>query len=51
MCNEEITKIGEVYQIYLVDFLQYLSWSIDRQEAEKEQDKFEEQLRKAKNGR
>lgn len=51
MCNEEITKIGEIYQIYLADFLQYLSWSIEKQDAEREQEKYEEQLRKSKRGR
>ena len=51
VADEKITKVGEVYQLYLSDFLQYLTWSIERQEAEREQDKFDEQRRKANRGR
>ena len=51
IADEKIDKIGEIYQIYLADFLQYLSWSIEKIEAEREQDKYEEQIRKSQRGR
>ena len=51
VCDEKIDKVGEVYQLYLADYLQFLSYLIDKGEAEKKEDEFQEQLRKAKNGR
>lgn len=51
IADEKIEKVGEIYQIYLADFLQYLSWSIEKIEAEREQDKYEEQIRKSQRGR
>lgn len=48
ICDEKIEKVGEVYQHYLADYLQFLSYLIDKGEAQKAQDEFEEQLRKAK---
>lgn len=51
ICDEKIEKIGEVYQTYLSDFLQYMTYLIDKQQADDEEDKFQEQLRKAKRGR
>ena len=51
ICDEKIEKIGEVYQMYLNDFLQYLTYMIDKQQAEEAQDKFDEQMRKARKGR
>ena len=51
ICDEKIEKVGEVYQIYLSDFLQYMTHLIDKQQAEDEEDKYQEVLRKAKKGR
>lgn len=51
MCNEEITKIGEVYQVYIADFLQFLSYVIEKQSADEAQDKFEEERRKSRGRR
>lgn len=51
ICDEKIEKVGEVYQIYLSDFLQYMTYLIDKQQAEDEEDKYQEVLRKAKKGR
>ena len=51
ICDSKVEKIGEVYQLYLSDFLQYLSWLIDKAEAEEAQDKFDEERRKAMKGR
>lgn len=44
-------KVEEIYQDYLSDFLQYLSWCIEKNKAEEAQEKYDEQLRQAKRGR
>ena len=49
--DEKIEKVREVYQLYLNDYLTFLSYLIDKQEAEREEDKFQDQLRKMKKGR
>ena len=49
--DEKIEKVGKVYQIYLNDYLQYLSYMIEKGQVEEEEDKFQENLRKAKKGR
>lgn len=46
--EEKIEKVGEIYQIHLNDYLQYLSYMIEKADMEEEEDKFKEQLRKAK---
>ena len=51
ICDEKIEKVGEVYQLYVSDYLQYLSYLIDKGEAERQEDEFQETLRKAKKGR
>ena len=51
IADEKIEKVGEIYQLYLSDYLQYLSYLIDKGEAEREEDKYQEQLRAAKKGR
>ena len=45
---ETLHKIGEVYQTYLSDFLQYMTYLIDKQQAEDEEEKYQDTLRKAK---
>lgn len=51
MADEKIEKIAEINQQYLNDTLTFLSYLITKQEAEEEEDKFQENLRKAKKGR
>ena len=51
MCDEKIEKIGEISGLYLSDYLQFLSYLIDKGEAERQEDEFQENLRKAKKGR
>ena len=51
VCDEKIEKIGEIYQLYLSDYLQYLSFMFEKSEIEREEDKFQENLRKAKRGK
>ena len=46
--EEKIEKVGEIYQIHLNDYLQYLTYMIEKGDMEEEEDKFKEQLRKAK---
>ena len=51
IADEKIEKIGRVYQIYLNDYLQYLSYMIEKQQVDEEEDKYQEMIRKAKKGR
>lgn len=51
IAEKKIEKIEKIYQTYLNDFLQLLTFMIDEQQAEEEEDKFQEQLRKTKRGR
>ena len=48
IADEKIEKVGEVYQMYLSDYLQFLSYLIDKGEAERLEDEFQDQLRAAK---
>ena len=48
VCDEKIEKVKEVYQEYLNDYFQFLSYRIEKYDAEEEEDKFQEQLRKSK---
>ena len=41
-------KIAEINQTYLTDFLTLLTYLIQKGEAEDEEDRYQEQLRKAK---
>lgn len=51
IADEKIEKIEKIYQIYLNDYLQYLSYMIEKSDVDREEDAFQEQLRKAKKGR
>ena len=51
VCDEKIEKVGEIYQYYLSDYLQFLGYLMDKQEAERLEDEFQENLRKAKRGK
>ena len=51
MADSDITKIAEIYQIHLNDFLMYLTYSIKKAEVDDIEDAFQEGLRKAKRGR
>lgn len=51
IADEKIEKIEKIYQIYLTDYLQYLSFMIEKNIVEEEEDKFQDNLRKAKRGR
>ena len=48
MADEKIGEVEKIYQIHLNDFLQYLSYLIDKGEAEKQESDFQENLRKAR---
>ena len=51
IADEKIEKVGRVYQIYLNDYLQYLSYMIEKRQVDDEEDKFQENLRMVKKGR
>ena len=45
MADEKITKVGEIYQEYLVDALQLISYMTERAKVDKEDVKFQEMIR------
>ena len=45
MAGEKITKVAEIYQEYLVDALQLISYMTERSNVDKEEDKFQEMIR------
>lgn len=49
--GEDPLKTIEIKQMYLTDFMVWLSYMIEKGEAEEEEDKFQENLRKARKGR
>ena len=51
MAGEKIEKVHQIYQEYLADTLQFLTYSLEKAKAEEIEDKFQENLRKAKKGR
>lgn len=51
MADEEITKVAEIYQIHLNDFLTFLTYRIQKGEMEEVEDKFQQTLRDAKRKR
>lgn len=48
MANSDITKIAEINQIYLVDFLTFLTFQIKKQSVDEIEEKFQQNLRDAK---
>jgi hypothetical protein len=51
MANEDITKVAEIYQLYLSDVLLWLTFNIKKNEVQDIEDKWQEQRRKAMKGR
>lgn len=51
MADSDITKVFKINETYLMDFLTFLTFQIKKQEVEEIDDKFQDQLRKAKKGR
>ena len=49
--GEEIEKVGKVYQLYLSDYMQFLTYLIEKGEVDEIEEKFQDNLRKAKRGR
>ena len=45
MAGEKIEKVAEIYQEYLVDALQLISYMTERPNVDKEEDKFQEMIR------
>ena len=48
VADEKIEKVAEVNQIFLTTFLEFVCYLTDKGEAERAQDKFDEQRRKMK---
>lgn len=51
MANEEITKVAEIKQEYLTDFFTFLTFMLEKQKIDREEDEYQEAIRKAKHGR
>lgn len=49
--GEDPLKAIEIKQMYLTDFMVWLSYMIEKGEAEEEEEKFQDNLRKARKGR
>ena len=45
MAGEKIEKVAEIYQEYLVDALQLISYLTERSNVDKEEDRFQEMIR------
>lgn len=45
MAGEKIEKVAEIYQEYLVDALQLISYLTERSNVDKEEDKFQEMIK------
>ena len=45
MAGEKIEKVAEIYQEYLVDALQLISYMTEMSNVDKEEDKFQEMIR------
>lgn len=45
MAGEKIEKVAEIYQEYLVDAFQLISYMTERSNVDKEEDKFQEMIR------
>ena len=45
MAGEKIEKVAGIYQEYLVDALQLISYLTERSNVDKEEDKFQEMIR------
>lgn len=45
MADEKIEKVAEIYQEYLVDALQFISYITERSNVDKEEDKFQDMIR------
>ena len=51
MADKKPSEIAKINQEYITDFFTLLTYIIQANEAESEEDKFQENLRKAKRGR
>lgn len=49
--GENPLEAVKIKQMYLTDFMVWLSYMIEKGEAEEEEDKFQDNLRKAKRGK
>ena len=48
IADSKIEKVAEIYQMYLNDYFQFLSYLIEKSEMEEKEDAYQEVIRKAK---
>ena len=48
MADSQVQKVAEINQQYLTDFLTFLTYLIQKGEADEEEERFQDQMRKAK---
>ena len=51
VADEKAEKVAQVNQMYLNDFMQYLSWMIDKSQVDEVEERYQESLRKARRGK
>jgi hypothetical protein len=50
LADSKIEKVAQINQQYLTDFLTFLTYLIQKGEADDEEEKFQDNIRKAKRG-
>ena len=48
IAEEKVTQIGEIYQLYLSDFLQYLTYMSEKADMDRKEDEFQQKIRASK---
>ena len=51
IADEKIEKVAEIYQMYLADYFQFLSYMIEKAEMDEKENAYQDMIRKAKKGR
>lgn len=51
MAEEKIGEVEKIYKIYLSDYMQFLSFLIEKADVDEEEEKFKDQMREAKRHR
>ena len=51
MADEKVEKVGEINQLYLTDFMQFLTYMIEKQEVDRIEEKWNENRRRLERAR
>lgn len=51
MANEKVEKVGEINQLYLTDFMQFLTYMIEKNDVDRIEDKWQDVRRRSMKGR